>query len=136
MSRIAVGIPDENGDIKIVTKRAAQSGRLSPEAQAAVEAATRRAEMSAECRSRIFAVASPEAQANMGLAVGTIAAKTASARSDQEKGILAGATSGLEWVQAMRQAFEANAADASIDYKSDDAWPVCPPEALAVAGQF
>lgn len=136
MSSIAVGIPDENGDIKIVTKRAAQSGRFSPEAQAVVEVATRRAEVSSECRARIFAVASPEAQANMGLAVGTIAAKSASARSDQEKDILAGATAGLEWVQAMRRAFEVNAADASVVYKSDDAWPACPPEALAVAGQF
>ncbi|MEX5515724.1 hypothetical protein [Pseudophaeobacter sp. 1A09344] len=92
--------------------------------------------ISAECRRRIYDVASVEAQMNMAAAVGVISGKTASARSEDEKSILAGAEAAIGWVAAMRAAVATLAADADADFTADVAWPDVPPEALAMIQHF
>lgn len=96
----------------------------------------RRAAVSAECRRRIYAVATQEAQMNMAAAVAVISGKTASARTDAEKGILAGAELAIGWVSAMRAAVGTLADNAEADFMSDAAWPGVPPEAMAMIEHF
>lgn len=96
----------------------------------------RRALVNAECKTRIYAVASPETQMNMATAVGVISAKTASARSDVEKAILAGVAGSLEWVVAMKSAAATLIADQAADELDNAAWPPCPDPVLAVVDQF
>lgn len=95
-----------------------------PEAEIAAALAELRARaVSAECRSRIYAEASAEAQMNMATAAAVIGAKTTSQRSADETAILAGAGAALAWVSAMRGAAAELAADTAADYHADDAWP-------------
>ena len=94
------------------------------------------AAIKAECRRRIYAVASPEAQMNMAAATAVISGKTASARSDSEKATLAGAEAAIGWVAAMRATIAALAADPATDVTADAAWPAIPPEALAMIANF
>lgn len=110
-------------------------GVASEEVAQAV-ATLRAKEISAECRRRIYAVASQEAQMNMAAALGVISSKTASARTDDEKAILAGAEAAIGWVAAMRAAVATLAADADADFTADAAWPDVPPEALAMIQHF
>ena len=107
--------------------------------QAAIDAAlaeARIAAIKAECRRRIYAIASPEAQMNMAAATAVISGKTASARTDPEKDILAGAEAAIGWVAAMRATIATLAADPETDFISDAAWPDVPPEALAMIANF
>ncbi|TRD18398.1 hypothetical protein [Palleronia caenipelagi] len=90
----------------------------------------------AECRRRIYAIASAEAQSNMALAQGQIAARPGSGRSAGDLALLAGVAAALDWVTQMRAAYAALSADPDADYTSDTAWPDCPAEAKAVAAQF
>lgn len=90
----------------------------------------------AECRRRIYAVASAEAQMNVATALGAASAKTASARSAEETALIAGAQQGVAWVAAMRSQVDVLAADADADFMADQAWPACPQEARDVYGQF
>lgn len=81
----------------------------------------------ADCKRRIFAVASTNAQVNMA------AARAAGIlSSDDEAAFLAG----LQWISAMRAAcaalVEAQAADAAEDHN----WPECPAEVVALAAKF
>lgn len=96
----------------------------------------RRHSVSAECRRRIYGAASAESQMNMAAAVGVISSKTASARTDDEKAILAGAEAAIGWVAAMRSAVATLAVDADADFTADAAWPDVPPEALAMIQHF
>lgn len=96
----------------------------------------RRILVGGECRRRIYAVASAESQMNMAAAVGVISGKTASARSEDEKGILAGAEAAIGWVASMRAAVGALAADADADFTADAAWPDVPTEALSMIQNF
>lgn len=89
-----------------------------------------------ECRRRIYAVASAEAQINMAAAVGIISGKTAPARTDDEKAILTGAEVAIGWVAAMRAAVATLAADGDADFTADAAWPDVPPEVLATIKHF
>lgn len=83
----------------------------------------RAAQVSAECRRRIYAEASAEAQANMSLAAGILGAKDAGTRSASETAILSAAGTALQWVAEMRAAYRAIAADPAADYLDDAAWP-------------
>ena len=107
--------------------------------QAVVDAALadlRIADIKAHCRRRIYAVASSEAQMNMAAATAVISGKTASARTDTEKAVLAGAEAAIGWVAAMRANIATLAADPAIDFTADAAWPDIPPEALAMIENF
>lgn len=99
-------------------------------------AGIRREAIKAECRRRIYAVAGAETQMNMASMAAVIGAKTASNRSDPEKAALAAFEGSLGWVQAMRGAVAALAADASADFQADAAWPECPAPVAALAAQF
>lgn len=87
----------------------------------------------AECRRRIYAVASQEAQQNMNLRAAVIGAKAEADRSAEEQADLAAAAAAHAWVSGMRSAAQSLAADASADFTADASWPVCPPEAVALA---
>lgn len=107
--------------------------------QAAIDAAIAERRLDAiktECRRRIYAVASQEAQMNVATAAAAASAKTASSRSADETAIIAGAAAGIGWVVAMRDAIAPLAADPDADFTEDAAWPDCPPEALAVYSRF
>ena len=90
----------------------------------------------AECRRRIYAHASPEAQMNVATALGAASAKTASARSAEETALIAGAQKGIEWVSAMRNQIAVLAADQDADITADAYWPDVPAEAAALYSQF
>ncbi len=89
-----------------------------------------------ECRRRIYAVASSESQMNMAAASAVISGKTASAHSDAEKAVLAGAEAAIGWVTAMRTNIASLAADADANIIADASWPDCPAEVTALIDQF
>lgn len=99
-------------------------------------AGVRRAFVKAECRRRIYGVASAETQMNMAAAATIISAKTASTRTEAEKALMAAFAASLEWVQDMRAAIETITADAAADVAADASWPPCPQEVVALAAQF
>lgn len=86
-------------------------------------AALRAAAVSAECRRRIYAEASTEAQINMATAAAVIGAKAISSRSAAERAVLDGVNAALAWVAQMRATYAALAADPAADYLADTAWP-------------
>ncbi|TRD16971.1 hypothetical protein [Palleronia caenipelagi] len=90
----------------------------------------------AECRRRIYAVASAETQSNMAMAQGQIAARSEAERSAGDRDILSGIAAALAWVQEMRAAYAALSADPEADYRADGVWPECPPEVQDVVGRF
>lgn len=98
--------------------------------------AARLASLSAECRRRIYAVATAETQMNMASAASLISAKTAAQRTDDEAGVLVGLQTALDWVQAMRGAVVVLAENPDADHMNDASWPDAPAAAVAVAGQF
>ena len=93
-------------------------------------------EIKAECRRRIYLAASAETQMNMAAASAVISGKTASARSETDKAVLAGAELALGWVAAMRSNIAVLAADSAIDPATDANWPECPAEVLALVEMF
>lgn len=96
----------------------------------------RRKLVSTECRRRIYAAASPEAQMNMATAVGIISGKAEADRTEDDRAVLDGTRLALAWVSGMRAAFEALAADPSADFLSDAAWPALPPEVPPLIERF
>ncbi len=103
---------------------------------AASLAALRRQAVKGECRRRIYAVASAEAQMNWAAAASIISAKTVAQRSDEERATLAALGDALAWVQAMRANVATLTANAEADITDDAAWPVCPEGVVAAAAQF
>lgn len=99
----------------------------------AAEADDRLNAIKAECRRRIYAVASAEDQQNMSLHVAVIGARAEADRSLQEKDDLAAAAAALAWVKAMKAAVQTLAADADADFLADASWPACSEEAAALA---
>ncbi|WP_420010990.1 hypothetical protein [Tateyamaria sp.] len=132
---IAINFPDGRQMLNTTPELAAQANVPQELIDAAV-LSERRKVVGKECESRIFAVASRNAQANMALALGVISAKSASSRSAAEQATLAGAGAGLQWVMEMRAAFAALVADPEADFHADAMWPEVPEEVVAVAGQF
>lgn len=125
------------GRTTLATNREGAEALGYPEAViAAAEAGVRVKEVSAECRRRIYALASAETQMNMAAAASLISAKTSSQRSEQENGVLGGLEAALGWVQAMRGNVAVLAGDPSKDISDDANWPEPPAAAIAVADQF
>lgn len=91
---------------------------------------------SAECRRRIYSIASAETQMNMATATALVSSKTAASRSDDEKAIITGLAAATDWVKQMRVAAKTLVADVDADIHADVAWPDCPAMALAVVDQF
>ena len=92
--------------------------------------------VSVECRRRIYAAASAEAQMNISASVAVISCKAASARTDDEKATLAGATSMNEWVAAMRAACATLSQDSDADFTADAAWPEVPEDVVTLIARF
>lgn len=101
-----------------------------------VFAAMHRRTVSAECRRRIYAAASAEAQMNMATAAAITSAKAEADRTDDDKTVLDGVHLALAWVADMRAAFEALAADPDADFMSDAAWPALPREIPPLIERF
>lgn len=81
----------------------------------------------AECKRRIFAVASTNAQVNMA------AARAAGIlSSDDEAAFLAG----LQWIAAMRETCAALISAQDEAATEDGKWPTCPPAVVALAAKF
>ena len=119
-----------------ITREGALEMGYSEAAVDAAEAQARATLISAECRRRIYSLASAETQMNMAAASAVISAKTASSRTDQEKAVLAGLEAAIGWVAAMRANVATLAADPGLDFTADANWPAAPAEAVAVADQF
>ncbi|KPD11558.1 hypothetical protein [Phaeobacter sp. 11ANDIMAR09] len=96
----------------------------------------RRGAVSAECRRRIYSVASVEAQMNMATAVALVSGKAEADRTDDDNTVLNGVQVALAWVSDMRAAFEDLAADPDADFLSDAAWPALPPEIPPLIDRF
>ncbi|MCA0855897.1 hypothetical protein [Phaeobacter italicus] len=110
------------------TPKAARDAGVPEDVIASAQLKKRRALVSQECRRRIYTAASAEAQMNMATAVGIISGKAEADRSQDDRAVLDGARLALAWVEDMRAAFEALAADPGADFLSDAAWPALPPE--------
>lgn len=103
---------------------------------ATAEALARRELIKAECRRRIYGVASAEAQINISGTATLASAKTASQRSAEETALLSAHALAVQWIMDMRAAVETLSADPDADYFADAAWPACPAEVAALAAQF
>lgn len=118
------------------TEQDALGAGVPAETIAAAKQDVRRRAVSAECRRRIYAAASAEAQMNMATAAAITSAKAEADRTDDDKTVLDGVQLALAWVADMRAAFEALAADPDADFMSDAAWPVLPPEIPPLIDRF
>ncbi|MCM2291106.1 hypothetical protein NAC44_02030 [Allorhizobium sp. BGMRC 0089] len=118
------------------TAEALATAGVPADAIETAQAIAHREAVKAECRRRIYAVGSAEAQMNVTSITATISAKTASSRSDAEKAILDAASQSIEWVTAMRQRFTELADDMSADYLGDASWPECPEAVIDLYAQF
>ena len=99
-----------------------------PEAEIqSAKAEVRAKAVSAECRRRIYAAASAEAQMNMATAAAVVSGKAEADRTDDENTVLDGVRLAVAWVADMRSAFAALAADPDADFLNDAAWPALPP---------
>ncbi|BCH63523.1 MULTISPECIES: hypothetical protein [Rhizobium/Agrobacterium group] len=90
----------------------------------------------AECRRRIYAVGSSEAQMNVTSMTAAISAKTEANRTAEEKAIVAAASQSIEWVTAMRGRFAELAEDMEANYLADASWPECPQAVIDLYAQF
>ena len=79
------------------------------------------------CSRRIFAVASQNAQNNMGLYMGSGAA------TDADKAAI---VAWLTWVAAMRSACSSLIAASDLTFALDSHWPICPPIVVTFAARF
>jgi hypothetical protein len=79
----------------------------------------------AECARRITAMASLAAQININAAVSIAAAKAASSRTAEDKGLLSAADDLATWIAAMRDSASKLATVESVDLQADENWPVC-----------
>lgn len=92
--------------------------------------------LKAICKTRIYARASAETQANMTFAIAFISSKTAAQRSAQETAMLAKAPAVLDWVNAMRANVQTLATDPELDAGDDANWPVPAQDALDLVALF
>lgn len=98
--------------------------------------AARKPLVSAECRRRIYAVGSGEAQTNMNTVVAVISTKPIADRTTDDEAIVSGAALALGWVDQMRAAFRTLAADETTDFTQDAAWPPVPAEVVTLMDRF
>lgn len=102
----------------------------------AAKAAGRRELIKAECRRRIYGVASSEAQLNISGAATAISAKASADRSTDENAFLAVFEASLAWIMDMRAAVESLSADPEASFLADNAWPPCPADVAALAANY
>lgn len=95
--------------------------------KAAWAASVRATKVKAECKARIYAVASAEAQMNI------IGAQAAGALTASQQTAYAAS---VQWIAAMRAACQALISDLAADHTDDANWPSCPAEVVALAAQF
>lgn len=107
------------------------SKQITAETRAAESAEARRIVVNAECQRRIFAVASPNDQRNMGVVLGLIAATPVSDRTNEQVEILSGCAAALAWVNEMRASAAVLRENAS-DYTLDAMWPEVPASVLSM----
>ncbi|BCH58502.1 hypothetical protein RvVAT039_08840 [Agrobacterium vitis] len=100
------------------------------------KALSHREAVKAECRRRIYAVGSSEAQMNVTSMTAAISAKTEANRTAEEKAIVAAASQSIEWVTAMRGRFAELAEDMEANYLADASWPECPQAVIDLYAQF
>ncbi|PCJ08319.1 MAG: hypothetical protein COB16_08360 [Rhodobacteraceae bacterium] len=96
----------------------------------------RRKAVSAECRRRIYAGASVEAQLNLTAATSAIAATQEADRTEDDLAVLSGATAVIDWVSTMRAKVVVLAADTDANHLEDATWPALSAEAQVVIGRF
>ncbi|WP_407496914.1 hypothetical protein [Pseudooceanicola sp. MF1-13] len=126
-----------NGRTTLSVDRAgAESLGYPEEVIVEAERGVRKKSVKGECRRRIYAAASAETQMNMATAAAYASSKTASARSDEEKSVIAGVEASLAWVAEMRGNVATLVADFDLDISDDANWPVCPEAALAVVAMY
>lgn len=118
------------------TEDAARRAGVPVDVIASAKLDVRRRAVRSECRRRIYAAASAEAQMNMATAAAITSAKAEADRTDDDKTVLDGVHLALAWVADMRAAFEALAADPDTDFMNDAAWPALPPEVPALIDRF
>lgn len=99
------------------------------------ESNARSSAVSSECRRRIYAAASAEAQMNMATAAAIISGKPETDRTEDENAILAGVGAALDWVTDMRGNVDLLTMGAD-DFLKDTAWPEVPVEALAAIRRY
>lgn len=97
---------------------------------------SRRAQVSAECRRRIYAAASAETQMNMATAASVISGKETPERTAEEQAILEGVRAALDWVNDMRAQVPVLTDDPDADLTADANWPDLPLEVAATVEQF
>ncbi|NHM19507.1 hypothetical protein [Tritonibacter mobilis] len=114
----------------------AREARIGEDKLGPVVREQRKAAISAECRRRIYAAASAEAQMNMATSAAIISGKAEADRSEDEVTVLDGVRLALDWVVSMRAAFESMSKDPDADYLADAAWPVLPPEIPPIIDRF
>jgi hypothetical protein len=118
------------------TEESARSAGVPESIITEAKQGVRRTAVSAECRRRIYAVASAEAQMNMATAAAVISAKAETDRTEEDNTVLDGVHLALAWVADMRAAFEALATDPQADFLIDAAWPALPPEIPPLIDRF
>jgi len=89
--------------------------------------AARGARIKAECKRRIYAAASAEAQMNI------IGAQAAGQFDAPQQAAYAAS---VQWIADMRAACAAIVADPALDERNDANWPPCPSEVAALADAF
>lgn len=125
------------GRTTLSVDRAGAEGLGYPESViATAESEVRTGLVKAECRRRIYAEASAEAQMNMATAAAVISAKEASARTEDEASILLGLDDAIGWVALMRSRVTELADDAALDIGDDANWPPLPDGARDVVAKF
>tara|TARA_R100000789_G_scaffold25958_1_gene28941 strand:- start:1281 stop:1682 length:402 start_codon:yes stop_codon:yes gene_type:complete len=119
-----------------MTEESAKEAGIPDEAIVEAKKLVRIGLVKAECRRRIYAEASAETQMNMATAGAFISSKTASARSEEDKTVLAGIEASLAWVAQMRGRVTELADDATLDIADDANWPPLPDGARDVVDKF
>lgn len=99
-------------------------------------ALARRDLIKAECRRRIYGLASAETQTNINGAAALVSAKTSAQRSAADAALLAAFSQSLQWITDMRAAVEQLDSDPASDYLADAAWPICPDEVIALVAAY
>ncbi len=102
----------------------------------AADPAARVAAIKAECRRRIYGMASAETQMNINGVAATISAKPETARTVDDAGFLTAFEASVNWIAAMRAAVATIAADPEADTTADDNWPICPAIVAELAARY
>ncbi len=97
---------------------------------------SRHGDVRAECRRRIYAVASAETQINLAAAAALASAKTAEARSTEDTALLVAFATSVQWIADMRGTIDSLAADRQSDFLAGSSWPVCPQAVSDLVEQF